>query len=121
MATTFLKTKNRAISQLAANISDTATTLTVVTGEGTNFPSTYPFHITIDSEILECTNRSTDTLTVLRAKQSTTAAAHTAGVSVELRVTAKHLDDITEIFTDNQIVCFEDAVVCHENNVVLGV
>ena len=97
--TTFLVVKNRAISTLASGINNSVTSLSVASGEGANFPSTYPFHITIDDEILECTNRSTDTLTVIRAQQGTSAASHSAGASVELRITAKHIDDLTNRFT----------------------
>ena len=116
--TTFLKIKNNAASTLAAGINNSVTSLAVASGDGALFPSTYPFHITIGNEILSCTNRSTDTLTVVRAQQGTSAAAHSTGDAVELRITAKHLDDITDIFTLNQTVCHEDAVVCHENNVI---
>ena len=116
--TTFLVVKNRAISTLDANINNSVTSFDVVSGEGANFPSTYPFHITIDDEILECTLRSTDTLTVIRAQQGTSAASHSAGASVELRITAKHLDDLTSIFTSDKMVTFEERVVSHLGNVV---
>ncbi len=118
MATTFLKITNNAFSQLNANINDSVTSLDVLSGEGALFPSTYPFHITIGDEILSSTNRSTDTFTVVRAQQGTSAASHSAGDSVELRITAKHLDDITEIFTSNQIVTYEGYIVTYEGDVV---
>jgi len=82
MPTTFLVVKNDAISTLATGIDVAVTSLGVAAGEGAKFPSTYPFHITIDTEILSCTNLSTDTLTVVRAQQGTSAAAHSAGVAV---------------------------------------
>lgn len=94
MATTFLVVKNDAISTLASGINDSVTSLDVAAGEGALFPSTYPFHISIDSEILSCTNRSTDTLTVTRHQQGTSAAAHSAGAAVELRVTAQSVTDL---------------------------
>ena len=94
MATTFLKVKNRALSTLASDITDSDLSLTVAAGEGALFPSTYPFHITIEDEILTCTNRSTDTLTVTRAAEGTSAAAHTAGKAVVLRITAQLLSDL---------------------------
>lgn len=94
MATTFLKVTNRAKASLAAAITDTDTSLIVNTGAGALFPSTYPFHITIEDEILSCTNRSTDTMTVVRAQQGTTAVAHSMGKDVQLRVTAKSIDDL---------------------------
>jgi len=93
---TFLQAKNRAISALATAITSTDTSLTVVTGEGAKFPSTFPFHITIEDEILRCTARTTDTLTVVRAQEGTTAAAHSAGVSVELRITAAIVTELQD-------------------------
>ena len=94
MATTFLTVKNRALSTLASGITDIATSLTVATGEGALFPSTFSFHITIDNEILNCTSRTTDVLTVTRAAESTTAAAHSAAAQVSLNITAQLVSDL---------------------------
>lgn len=94
--TEFLKTKNQAVSTLASGISDTDTSLTVATGEGSKFPSSYPFHITIDDEILSCTNRVTDVLTVTRAAESTAAAAHDAGAVVSLNITAEIVQQLQD-------------------------
>lgn len=94
MATTFLKVKNRSLSSLASDITDSDLSLTVVAGGGALFPSTYPFHITIEDEILECTNRSTNTLTVTRAAEGTAAAAHVTGKTVSLRITAQLVSDL---------------------------
>jgi len=91
----YLKVKNRATSALAADITDIATSLSVTAGEGAKFPDSGDFHITIEDEILKCTARTTDTLTVVRAQEGTTAAAHTAGKSVELRITAGVLESRT--------------------------
>ncbi len=116
--TRFLIVKNRAISTLASGINNSVTSLSVASGDGAKFPDEYPFHITIDDEILECTNRSTDTLTVIRAQQGTAAASHSAGASVELRITAKHIDDLTSVFTEDKMVTFEERVVSHLGNVL---
>lgn len=94
MGTTLLVAKNRAYSKLAAAITAGATSLTVTAGEGANFPSTYPFHLTIDDEIVSCTNRATDSLTIVRARQSTTAAAHSNKSHVALNITAKSMTDL---------------------------
>ena len=91
----YLKIKNRAFSTLAADIISTATSLSVAAGEGAKFPSAGDFHITIEDEILKCTAITTDTLTVTRAQEGTTAAAHAAGKSVELRITAAVLESRT--------------------------
>ena len=117
MATSFLITKNDALSTLLANINSSVTTFDVASGEGANFPSTYPYHVSQDTEIMEVTNRSTDTFTVIRAKQGTSAASHTAGAAVGLRITAKHLDDLTNIFTNNEMCTYGGEVCTHEGNV----
>ena len=88
----YLKVKNRAVSALAADITDTATSLSVTAGEGAKFPSAGDFHVTCEDEIGKVTARSIDTLTVARAQEGTTAAAHAAGISVELRITAGVLE-----------------------------
>ena len=116
----FLKITNNAISTLDADINSSVTSLAVASGDGALFPSTYDFHITIDNEIMAVTNRSTDTFTIVRAQQGTSAASHTAGAAVELRITVKHIDDITKVFTSNKMVTYEDTVVSHEGNVVFN-
>ena len=95
MATTFLKIKNNATGLLASGINDSVLSLDVDAGEGARFPSTYPFHITVDNEIISVTNRSTDTMTIVRAQQGTVAASHSGGATVALLITAKIVDDIT--------------------------
>lgn len=94
MGTSFLQVKNRAGSSLASGIDDDDLSLSVAAGEGAKFPSVYPFHITIDTEILSCTNRSTDTLTVTRGAEGTTPASHASGASVSLNITAQVIYDL---------------------------
>jgi hypothetical protein len=90
----FLVPKNNAYSTLFAGMTATATTLQVASGEGTRFPSTFPFHISIDSEIMECSARTTDTFTVSRASESTAAATHLAGAAVRLNITAQAITEL---------------------------
>jgi len=85
--TTWLNVKNNAESALASAITAAATTITLVSGEGSRFPSTN-FNISIDDEILTCSSRSGDVLTVTRAQEDTIAAAHASGAIVALNVTA---------------------------------
>lgn len=95
MATTFLQVKNNAESTLASDITDVATSLTVAGGEGSKFPSVFPFHISIDDEIIKVGARSGDTLSSLtRAQEGTSAAAHSSGAGVELRITAQQMSDV---------------------------
>lgn len=88
---------NNATTNLAASITNSATSLTVLTGTGSLFPNpTAPdyFLITLIGisgspiEIVKCTARSTDTLTIVRAQEGTTASAFTGGDQVQLRITA---------------------------------
>jgi len=96
---TFLNVKNNAASILAAGISAGATSLTVASGEGARFP-TSNFHITIDNEILKCTSRSGDVLTVTRAQEGTSAAAHNQGAAVRLNITAKVIEELQAAAAD---------------------
>ena len=97
MATSFLVVKNRSYSKLAAALTAGATTMTVTAGEGANFPSTYPFHLTIEDEIVSCTNRATDTLTIVREQQGTTGAAHPNKAHTALNITAKSVTDLNTV------------------------
>lgn len=121
MATTLLVVKNRAYSKLAAAITAGATSLTVTAGEGANFPDTYPFHLTIDDEIVSCTNRSTDTLTIVRAQQSTTAATHSNKSYVALNITAKSITDLnTAVNTIEATVVSAEIVLLDDKRIIFG-
>lgn len=92
---------NRATSTLASSITNSATSLSVAAGQGARFPAiTAPdyFYATLDDgfgsvEIIKVTARSTDTFTVVRAQDGTSALAFNAGATVELRVVKAMLDD----------------------------
>ncbi len=118
--TEFLVVKNRAISTLAGDINDSVTALTVATGEGTNFPSTFPFHITMEDEICSVTARTGDSFgTIVRAQQGTSAAAHVAGVSVQLRKTAKEITDLnTAVNALESPVCYYGSIVCYDGSAI---
>ena len=98
-----VKFANNAVSTLASSISDSATSITVASGEGALFPSLtgseYFFITLIDAsnnlEIAKCTARSSDVLTVTRAQESTTARAFSSGDRIELRITAQSLLDVS--------------------------
>lgn len=102
--TTYLYANNAATT-LASNIGTGDTSLTVATGTGSLFPSPsagQQFNVTLvrlsDSayEIVACTSRSSDTFTITRAQESTTALAFTTGDKVELRVTAEGLGNFSQ-------------------------
>ena len=95
--------KNNAVSALASSITNVATSMSVTAGQGALFPtisgSDY-FYVTIISfsnpssyEIVKVTARSTDTFTIVRAQDGTTAAAWSANDRVELRITNALLSD----------------------------
>lgn len=101
---------NNASSRLAASLSATATSLSVTAGEGAKFPAVtsgnwFPVTLIKDTgvlEILRCTARSGDVLTVVRAQEGTQAQAFSAGDRVELRLTAAVIADINQTFSTFQ-------------------
>lgn len=83
---------NLAISTLASGMDASQTTLTVATGEGAKFPSSGNFRVTVEDEIMKCTSRSTDVLTIVRAQEGTSAATHAIGLTVAHTLTKGGLD-----------------------------
>jgi hypothetical protein len=92
---------NRAFSTLASSITNVDTSLSVAAGQGARFPAISGgdhFYATLDNnagsvEIVKVTARSTDTFTIVRAQDGTSAQAFNAGAGVELRVVKAMLDD----------------------------
>lgn len=97
--------KNFAISAVATAPSPatSGTSLVVTTGHGTRFP-TPPFNATVwpsasspnptNAEIVRVTAISTDTLTIVRAQESSTARSIVAGDQIAATITNKTLADI---------------------------
>lgn len=91
---------NNAASELASAVTSGAVSLTLKTGDGAKFPSPVGgdfFLVTlyqkvgqdeINHEIVKCTARVGDVLTVVRAQEGTTARAFNVDDPVELRLTA---------------------------------
>jgi hypothetical protein len=92
-----IKLTNNAFGTLAAGINSSATSITLTSGQGARFPTLgagdYFYATLIDTsnnlEIVKCTARSTDVLTVVRAQESTTARAYNTGDRIEIRITAQ--------------------------------
>ena len=92
---------NNAATTLASGITNSATSLTVATGTGAVFPTITGnqdyFLITLqsvstgNSEIVLVTARTTDTFTIVRAQEGTTAIAFSTSDYVQQRVTAGEL------------------------------
>lgn len=91
-------------SALAANISAGVTSLTLTTGDGANWPSTFPFDIIVNRgsaasrERITVGGRTTDTLnTLTRGIDGTTAQSHNLGDTVEVAVAGSYLDDLGQL------------------------
>jgi hypothetical protein len=74
---------------LDGSINDSTTT--VVVTDGSQFPTSY-FRILVESEIMLCTSRSSNTLTVVRGQEGTAGASHADDVPVNHIMTAGFLD-----------------------------
>lgn len=78
--------RNNASTTLASDISDSDTSIPLASGQGAEFPSSGHFLVTLQQgsnlEIVECTGRSTDTLTSCTRGVSGSAVAFTTGASV---------------------------------------
>lgn len=97
-----LTVANNAYGTLNASITNSATTLVLASGQGARFPTLsagdYFYGTLIDTsnnlEIVKVTARSTDTLTIVRAQDNTTARAYSTNDRFELRPTAALFNDV---------------------------
>lgn len=101
---------NNAATTLASSILVGDTSLTVAAGTGGLFPSlagSQYFYCTLSNvggsviEIVKVTARSSDTFTIVRAQDNTTASAFSAGDKVELRLTAIDLQNFPQLDSTN--------------------
>lgn len=76
---------NQASTTLNGSITSGATSITVISGSA--FPSSGNFRVVCENEIMLCTARSGNVLTVVRAQEGTTAAAHLDGLTVAQSLT----------------------------------
>ena len=91
-----VKVTNNAFGTLSASINNSATTIVLDGGQGARFPTLgsgdFFFGTIVDTannlEIVKVTARSTDSMTVVRAQDNTTARAFAIGDRFELRPTA---------------------------------
>lgn len=99
-----VKVTNNAFGTLSAGINTSDTTVTLDSGQGARFPTLgagdYFFGTIVDTsnnlEIVKVTARSTDSMTVVRAQDDTTATAFAIGDRLELRPTAALFEDIID-------------------------
>lgn len=87
-----MKTLAHSTINMGGGFSSGATTLTVT--DGSAFPATGVFRLLIDLEILKCTGRSGNDLTVVRGQEGTTAVLHANGATVTAVVTAASLPEL---------------------------
>ena len=96
---------NYATSLLAATITDVDTVIQLGVGDGPLFPAPSGdqfFYATLhddsgSTEVVRCTDRSGDLLTVVRGQDNTTAQAFTLGVTrVELRIVAATVEGLLQ-------------------------
>jgi len=97
-----VKVSNNAFGTLSAGISSSDTTVTLDSGQGARFPTLgagdYFYGTIVDTsnnlEIVKVTARSTDSMTVVRGQDDTTARAYVIGDRFELRPVAALFEDI---------------------------
>lgn len=101
--------KNNAYGVLAAELSSIATSLTLLAGHGARFPApTGGDHflatlVLLDGngnesgwEIVKCTARTSDVLTIQRAQEGTTALTWAPGSRLEMRATADTFANVAQ-------------------------
>lgn len=114
---------NNATTTLAGALGTGDTTLSVAAGTGLLFPVTSGsvyFYATLTNlagavEIVKVTARSTDTFTIVRAQDNTTAQAWSAGDKVELRVIALELNDFLQSVDIGAVVQAYNAATAFTN------
>lgn len=100
-----MKFANNATTKLAAGINTSVTSLDVTAGTGALFPTLGGgdyFYCTLANttggiEIIKVTARSTDTFTIVRGQDGTTAASWLLNDTVELRLVAASLNDLPKL------------------------
>lgn len=101
---------NNAATILQSGINSSVTTMTVATGTGALFPTltgSQYFYCTLTDaagtqiEIVKVTARTSDTMTIVRGQDNTTAQSFIANDKVELRLVAANLNDFPKLDEDN--------------------
>lgn len=89
--------KNFAYTTLAEDLDNSETVITVT--DGSVFPSSGNFPVVVDTEIMLCTSRSSNDLTVTRGQESTGAVTHANGAQIRHVLTtgsfARYLEELT--------------------------
>jgi len=101
-ATDLFEAANRATTTLNGAVADGVTT-TIVVADGSVFPSSGRFKITIEDEIVDIASRSGNTLTAeTRGAESTTGVAHSTATAVAMQMTAGHYETLRDAIINTQ-------------------
>jgi len=84
LTTTFSNIANNVVSQLAAACAATDTSVALLSGTAASFPPA-PFYVSCEYEVMWCTSKVGDSLSVQRGRDGTTASAHPSGAIVQIR------------------------------------
>lgn len=123
--------KNNATATLAVGISSSATTIVLSSGLGVLFPlptsGSYFYGTLYDSlgnyEIVKCTARTTDSLTVVRGQEGTNPLAFAIGDGFSQRLTAADLNNFAQLDANNALTganTFSGANIYSGNNSFTG-
>ena len=99
VSTDLLLVSNNGVTALNGALTAVATSLVVLNGAA--FPAS-DFYLSIGAEILFCSDRTGNTLTVVRAQQGTAAAAAISGAPAVVNVTAAHHEILREAIIATQ-------------------
>lgn len=80
------------LAETALNGSINNSTTTVVVDDGSVFPSVGNFRVMVDSEIMRCTARSSNTLTVVRGQDGTSGASHSDDALIRMIYSKQGID-----------------------------
>ncbi len=100
-----LKISNNAYAVLAAGVVSTDVSITLTAGQGARFPALgvgdYFYATLVDTannlEIIKCTARVGDVLTIVRAQDGTTAKNYIVGDRIEIRPVAAIFADKADV------------------------
>lgn len=107
---------NNAQTTLSSTITDSVTSIGVA--DGSVFPSEGDFRLVVNEELMLCTARSTNTLTVTRGIEGTTAAAHSSGDDIAAIITQGGMDQFTKDFLDPMAFSRQHRLIDASGNVL---
>ena len=100
-ATNLFAVTNRAVTTLNGAITDVATTIVVT--DGSVFPASGRFMVTIEDERIIIASRSGNTLTAeTRGADSSSNVLHSSGVSCTMQMTALHYETLRDAIIGTQ-------------------